>query len=100
MAWIIFVIFLFFFSISTYAQHDMSSMPGSEEMPKRDMESHMTHGMEGMSGHYSMTRDASGTSWQPESSPMEMISFRKKNWDLMLHGYAFGVFDHQSGPRG
>lgn len=100
MAWIIFLLLPFLFPMSTYAQHDMSAMPESGEMSKSDRESHMSHGMEGIYGPYPMTRDASGTSWQPDSSPMEMISFRKRNWELMLHGYVFGIFDHQSGPRG
>ena len=56
--------------------------------------------MAGAMGHYSMMRDASGTSWQPESTPMEGISGTLDGWSTMLHGYVTGVYDHQGGPRG
>ena len=49
---------------------------------------------------YAMTRDASGTSWQPDSTPMEGVMGALGGWSTMLHGYAFGVYDNQGGPRG
>lgn len=57
-------------------------------------------GMKAQFGSYSMSREASGTSWQPEATPMEMISTQKGDWSLMVHGYANFVVDKQSGPRG
>jgi hypothetical protein len=54
----------------------------------------------GVLGDYDMMRDSSGTSWQPESSAMDMIHGLFGDWATMLHGYAFGVYDHQGGPRG
>ena len=57
-------------------------------------------GMTAQFGRYSMSREASGTSWQPEATPMEMISTKKGDWSLMAHGYANFVYDKQSGPRG
>ena len=47
-----------------------------------------------------MTRESSGTSWQPDSTPMEGIHFHADDWSFMLHGQADIVYDHQSGPRG
>src|SRR5690242_15461280 len=51
-------------------------------------------------GDYSMRREASGTSWQPDATPMEGYHIYAGDWLIMLHGYAFGVYDHQGGPRG
>lgn len=59
-----------------------------------------THEMKGQLGPYAMSREASGTSWQPESTPMEMLHMMHSDWSLMLHGYANGVYDRQTGPRG
>jgi hypothetical protein len=56
--------------------------------------------MAGALGNYSMMRDASGTSWQPDSTPMEGFSGTLSSWSTMLHGYITGAFDDQSGPRG
>jgi hypothetical protein len=56
--------------------------------------------MKGETGDYSMMRDASGTSWQPDSTPMEGIQDDLWGWSTMLHGYIDGVDDHQGGPRG
>ena len=56
--------------------------------------------MTGMYGPYPMTREASGTSWQPESTPHEGVHVMRGDWMLMLHGYADQVYDRQGGPRG
>ena len=39
--------------------------------------------MTGMYGPYPMTREASGTSWQPESTPMEGIHAMNGPWMTM-----------------
>jgi hypothetical protein len=54
----------------------------------------------GVLGDYSMMRDASGTSWQPESTPMEGIHGLLGDWSTMVHGFVSAVYDHQGGPRG
>lgn len=56
--------------------------------------------MTGMYGPYPMTREASGTSWQPDSAPMEGIHAIHGPWMTMMHGYVNAVYDHQGGPRG
>jgi len=56
--------------------------------------------MTGALGEYSMMRDASGTSWQPDSSMMEGIHGIYGDWATMIHGYANLIYDNQGGPRG
>jgi hypothetical protein len=69
----------------------------SMDMPGMDMGEHM---MAGATGSYSMMRDASGTAWQPDSTPMEGLHSELWGWSTMLHGYITGVYDHQGGRRG
>jgi hypothetical protein len=54
----------------------------------------------GALGPYSMDREASGTSWQPEAAGMDGLHAWTGSWRLMVHADAFGVFTHQGGPRG
>ncbi|GAC1454471.1 MAG: hypothetical protein PVSMB6_10270 [Steroidobacteraceae bacterium] len=56
--------------------------------------------MPGAFGAYDMSREASGTSWQPDSTPMAGIHEMTGAWLTMLHGYAEVVYDHQGGSRG
>ncbi|HYZ48271.1 MAG TPA: hypothetical protein VE567_05185 [Sphingomonas sp.] len=57
-------------------------------------------GMVGALGPYSMMRDASGTAWQPDSSPMWAIMGRTGGWATMVHGFATLAYDDQGGRRG
>jgi hypothetical protein len=43
------------------------------------------------------TRDASGTAWQPDLTPMYAIHGEGKGWNLMVHGMVFGQFLYESG---
>jgi hypothetical protein len=72
----------------------------AESPPDAMDHSHMGHRMPGMFGDYPMTREASGTSWQPESSPHEGIMAMHGEWMTMTHGFANLIYDHQGGPRG
>jgi hypothetical protein len=45
-------------------------------------------------------REASGTSWQPDATPMEGLHQMLGAWTLMAHGWADLVYDRQGGPRG
>jgi len=56
--------------------------------------------MTGTLGGYAMTQDASGTSWQPASTPMEGMHGALGNWTTMIHGFANLIYDSQGGPRG
>lgn len=57
-------------------------------------------GMPGMYGPYDYRREASGTSWQPDSTPMEGFMVMDQGWMSMAHGLASFNFTHQAGPRG
>jgi hypothetical protein len=45
-------------------------------------------------------REASGTSWLPDASPMYGIHQTAGSWQLMWHGNAFAQFLYESGDRG
>jgi hypothetical protein len=92
-----------------------AGQPGSSDMssmPDMTVDSRDTGGAKGMArmegmtmmagqlGAYSMMRDASGTSWQPDSTPMEGFGWKSGGWTGMVHGFADLVYDHQGGPRG
>lgn len=57
-------------------------------------------GMPGALGSYAMTRDGSGTSWLPDTSPMEALHGAYGDWMTMLHGSLVLADTQQSGPRG
>lgn len=60
----------------------------------------MNHMMMGVLGSYSMTREASGTSWQPDTSTHSGIHLMEGGWMFMGHTLLNGVYDWQQGPRG
>ena len=106
------------------ADHDMASMPGmdhsahaataepqadhagheatpSAEPPAHDMAA-MDHAMAstGLFGPYPMTRDASGTSWQPDLSTHQGVHAAAGDWSVMTHATLNAVADRQGGGRG
>lgn len=46
------------------------------------------------------TRLASGTAWQPDSTPMYAIHLMRGSWMLMAHWNLFAGFDYQGSDRG
>ncbi len=86
---------LMLFNISLAGQGTMSSMPNMAGMP----------GMPAMPGT-KMTadpfasHDASGTSFQPESTPSPMLMTTRDGWTLMAHALGFVALQEQSGARG
>ena len=48
----------------------------------------------------SMDRAGSGTTWIPDAVSLPSRHFTADGWDMMLHGFAFGQYDRQGGPRG
>lgn len=56
--------------------------------------------MSGVYGQYAMTREASGTSWQPDASAMDGRMRHSGEWMLMSHGFATAIYDRQGGARG
>jgi hypothetical protein len=75
-----------------HSQHDMHAM--------HDMAAHAGAGHGGLLGAYPMSRDASGTSWQPDAAPMEGVHFSRGAWTGMLHGYVVTATGDSEGPRG
>ena len=111
-----------------FAQHEGHQMPQPKpaaspaaapspqapaEQPAMDMSGDMDHGVYVMhddqmfirlgqseSNLVPMGRMSSGTSWQPDSSPMPMLHKQSGEWLLMFHyNFVMGVND-QGGPRG
>jgi hypothetical protein len=57
-------------------------------------------GMKGFFGPYAMTREGSGTSWLPDTTPHEGVHATIGDWSVMWHALVNGVYDKQGGPRG
>src|ERR1700683_2402426 len=60
----------------------------------------MEHSMSGIYGPYPMSREASGTSWQPDATPFKGIDWMSHDWMFMVHGFANLGYDNQGGSRG
>lgn len=71
----------------------------ADDMAGMDM-SGMSHGMTGAFGSYAMSREASGTSWQPDASADDGLQVMRGPWMVMFHGLLNAVYDKQDGPRG
>lgn len=56
--------------------------------------------MPGLYGRYTMSREASGTSWQPAASPHDGQLLQLGEWSGMVHGSFQYVSTEQRGPRG
>ena len=85
---------------------DMPNMPSMPGMPGMAMPGasgmRSMPGMRstGVLGDYPMSRDASGTSWQPDLASHGGLHLMAGDWMFMLHGTLWGIYDTQSGPRG
>jgi hypothetical protein len=73
--------------------HDISKTAESEA-------GHEGHAMSGALGPHPMSREASGTAWQPDSSPHGGLSLESGDWTLIGHSVLHGVYDKQGGTRG
>ena len=78
------------------AAQDLPGMEGMEGMEGMSG----TNEMRGAFGAYPMTRESSGTSWQPQASPEQGLHASFGEWTTMTHGIANAVYDDQGGPRG
>ena len=115
-------------SQTVFAQHEGHTMPPPKpaaspkatpspqmpaEQPEMDMSGHMDHGIFVMhddqmflrigqkeSNLMPMGRMGSGTSWQPDSSPMPMLHKQSGEWLLMFHYNFVAGVNRQGGPRG
>src|SRR5262245_34234126 len=76
---------------STSSPTPSSSPPPPDEKPMEGMSMDsmdmsgmsMDHMMKGQAGSYAMMRDASGTAWQPDSTPMEGWNGTLGDWSIM-----------------
>lgn len=89
------------------SMHGMEATPPASDQPMPAMDHSMHGGMAGMDhmmpamlGNFTMNREASGTAWQPESSPMYGAMFHGPAWSGMAMGNATLVYDQQGGGRG
>lgn len=80
-----------------HEHHDMQRM-SHESGETETIRDHTS--MHGMLGAYPMTREASGTSWQPEAAPHEGLHLMQGDWMFMAHGFANVIYDNQGGGRG
>jgi hypothetical protein len=60
---------------------------------------HASHMMAGPLG-ISMDRMGSGTTWIPDEVTLPSRHITLDGWRLMLHGFVFGQYNRQRGPRG
>lgn len=72
-----------------HAGHDMPGMDHGEG-----------HAMTSPLGAWPMSRDASGTSWQPDASEHGGVYSRVGDWSVMSHALINLTWDRQNGPRG
>jgi len=79
------------------AGHDHSSMAGHD---MSSTASTANDEMAGALGPHSMSREGSGTSWQPDTTPIAGLHLRQGEWSVMAHGLVNAIYDKQTGPRG
>jgi hypothetical protein len=81
-------------------QQNQTTTPPTSHEGMNMSKDEMPMPMHGVFGPYAMTREASGTSWQPEATPMEGLHIMRDDWMIMVHGFVNAIYDRQSGPRG
>lgn len=70
--------------------------PAPQPPPPADHSAHQEHGTAGVFA----PRDASGTAWLPDETPMYGIHATAGAWQVMWHGNAFAQYLHETGERG
>ena len=85
-------------SVPPAVDHSQMEHGAAEHDAAADQAAHGAH--TGALGPYPMTREASGTAWQPDASEHMGEMWQSGDWMLMGHGVLNLVYDHQSGPRG
>ena len=81
----------------TASAETSAAMSGTDDMSGMDMSD---QSMTGSLGSYGMTREASGTSWQPDAAEHAGVMVMRGQWMLMGHAMLNLVYDQQYGPRG
>lgn len=92
--WLILVVLIALPARAQESQHDAEqSMAGMEPEPMVQMTMEDPLGL-------GMSREGSGTTWQPDSTPIYGHHFMAAEWMLMLHYNVLAGYDYQSGARG
>lgn len=99
----LFVVFHAFFLCATEDMHQGHHQPSTEpdktnQSPNTPMPMH--HMMMALPLDLPMARDGSGTSWQPDQTPLSMIMAQALGWHFMFHGNVFVGGQIQSSKRG
>jgi hypothetical protein len=76
-----------------------TSLQAQHEQHATSPAAKQTSAMNGVLG-ISMNRMGSGTSWVPDAVPLPGRHAMLGEWMLMVHGFVFGQYDWQQGPRG
>jgi hypothetical protein len=85
----------------TMHQHaDSAAMPGMKQHADSSQMQGMQMGMTAEPLGVSMDRMGSGTTWIPDAVKLPSYHAMAGSWDLMLHGFVFGQYNKQGGPRG
>ena len=74
--------------------------PAHGDTPHGTMAHDQHDALKAFLGPYSITREGSGTSWVPDTTPHEGIHGRFGDWSTMAHAQFNVVYDRQGGPRG
>jgi cyclophilin family peptidyl-prolyl cis-trans isomerase len=79
--------------------------PGGAAQPSMPHAGHAGPGgsaaaMSGVLGPYGIGREASGTSWVPDTTPHSGIHKQIGEWSTMWHALVNFTYDQQGGPRG
>jgi hypothetical protein len=80
------------------APPDAAASQPAAETPEPAMSMGMA--MHSAFGPYPMSREGSGTGWQPEATPGEGLHEMPGDWMVMAHGLVNVIADRQTGPRG
>lgn len=83
-----------------HLHHDMAPTDHAQPAGEESTSEHAGVPMHGMLGSYPMSREASGTSWQPDATPHEGVHCMTDDGMVMVHGFANVVYDDQGGERG
>lgn len=76
-----------------------SQLPAAAQQAQDQPPSQHQHGSETQRIELFPAREASGTAWQPDETPMYGLRRTWASWDVMLHGNAFVQFLYEPGEK-
>ena len=87
------LVFLSIQSTLVLAQSSSSTAPAQQTQPGNSSQGHMDHDSQ-------MAREASGTAWLPDNTPMYALHWQRGPWQFMAHENAFLQSLHEASERG